>query len=145
MLLDSLLNRGALPVLQQVLGFTETRHQILADNVSNFDTVGHQMRDLPEQEFNAALSRAVDDRRTRPLGTPFVPRTTRHYRWDQTGRLQTKPAQIENNNILFHDGNNRFVEKQMSDMAQNAIRHNVAVEMLRHQYNLLHSAISGRI
>jgi len=145
MLLEGLLSRGALPVLEQVLSFTEARQQVLADNISNFNTVNHLMKDLPAEEFYQSLSEAVERRDRGPLGAPLKPRNTRHCRWDESGRLQIRPGVIENNNILFHDRNNRFVEKQMSDMAQNAMLHNVAVEMLRQQYGLLHLAIRGRI
>jgi len=144
MLLEGLLTRGSLPVLEQVMAFTQARHEVLSNNISNFDTVNYKMQDLPAEEFFNALRRAVR-RRDRTGGASLEMRPTRHFNWDQTGKLNTKHMLLKNNNILFHDGNNRFVEKQMSEMAQNALLHNVSVEMLRQQYSLLGSAISGRL
>ncbi|MBN1436475.1 MAG: hypothetical protein JW936_05320 [Sedimentisphaerales bacterium] len=144
MLLSGLFNRGAMGVLERVMSFTQARHEVLVDNVSNFDTVGYKMRDLPSDEFFGALREAAAQKERRGTGDVLRPRSTRHYSWDAQGNLETTPSYVEDNNILFHDGNNRFVEKQMSDMAKNTMLHNVAVEMLRQQYNLLETAIRGR-
>ena len=144
MMLESLLNRGSLPVLQQVMSFTEARHNVLANNVSNFDTVGYKMQDLPEAEFFAELDRAVQRRNGGGAGAPLEMRSTKNMSWDDQGRIEASAVEIEGSNILFHDENNRFVEKQMSAMAENGLRHNIASELLRQQYNLLRRAIRGR-
>jgi len=145
MFLEGLLNRGSMPVLQQVMSFTQERHRVLANNISNLDTVGYKMQDLPESEFFVALDEAILDRDRGGAGRPLRMRSTSNLHWDQAGHLHAEPVEIENNNILFHDGNNRFVEKQMSEMAQNAILHNVSAELLRGQYELLRMAIRERM
>ena len=103
MLIDSLLNRGSMPVLERVMSFTEARQQVLANNVSNLDTVGYKMQDLPEAEFSAALREAVDRRDSAGTSAELMLRNTRHLQWDQNGRLHAEPAEIEDSNILFHD------------------------------------------
>jgi flagellar basal-body rod protein FlgB len=145
MFLEGLLNRGSMPVLQQVMAFTQERHEVLANNISNFDTVGYKMQDLPVEEFFGALDAAIADRDRGGAGRPLRMRSTSNLHWDAVGRLHAQPVEIENNNILFHDNNNRFVEKQMSAMAQNALLHNVSAELLRGQYESLQTAIRGRL
>lgn len=145
MLIDGLLNRGSMPVLEQVMSFTEARHEVLADNISNFDTPGYKVKDLPVEEFFSALREAVTRRDQRGAGDPLTPRSTRNLKWDRQGRLEAQAVELRDNNILFHDNNNRFVEKQLSGMAQNALRHNVTAELLRGKYELLRTAISGRL
>ena len=144
MIFEGLLNRGSLPVLQQVMSFTEARHEVLANNISNLDTVGYKMKDLPADEFCQTLDDAVRRRDAAGAGARLEMRPSRHMRWDRNGRLQANPAELENSNILFHDDNNRSVEKQMSAMAKNALLHNMTAELLRRQYGLLKTAISGR-
>lgn len=144
MLIEGLFNRGSMPVLQQVMSFTEARQEVLANNISNFDTVGYKVQDLPVREFFSTLREAVEKRNRRGAEAPLQFHSTGNLRWDQQGRLEAKPVEIPENNILFHDQNNRFVEKQMSDMAQNALLHNVTAELLRQQYSLLETAIRGR-
>ena len=41
MLFENIVNRGNMPVLQQVMAFTEERHKVLADNISNIDTINY--------------------------------------------------------------------------------------------------------
>ena len=145
MFLEGLLNRGSMPVLQQVMAFTQERHTVLANNVSNLDTVGYKMQDLPVAEFFEALDEAIADRDRGGAGRPLRMRSTSNLHWDQVGRLQARPVEIKNNNILFHDDNNRFVEKQMSAMAKNALLHNVSAELLRGQYEMLRTALRERL
>jgi flagellar basal body rod protein FlgB len=45
------------------------------------------------------------------------------------------------NNILFHDQNNRSMEQLMTDQAKNALMHNFAVEILRDQYSMIETAL----
>ena len=145
MLLESLLNRGSMPVLQQVMAFTEARHELLVNNVTNFDTVGYKVQDLPTEEFFSALQAAVKQRDSRGAEGSLKMSSTRHLQWDSQGKLHAQPIELEDQNILFHDQNNRFVEKQMSEMSKNALLHNVAAELLRQQYTLMQSAIRGRL
>ena len=145
MFLEGLLNRGSMPVLQQVMAFTQERHKVLANNISNLDTVGYKMQDLPVADFFAALDEAIAEQGRGGAGRPLRMRSTGNLHWDQAGRLHAKPIEIKNNNILFHDNNNRFVEKQMSAMAKNALLHNVSAELLRGQYESLRTAIRERL
>jgi flagellar basal body rod protein FlgB len=48
-------------------------------------------------------------------------------------------------NIMFHDRNNRDLERLMQSVAENTMVHNAAVEMVRNQFQMLGVAISERI
>jgi flagellar basal-body rod protein FlgB len=145
MFIENLISRGSAPVLEQVLAFTEARQEVIANNISNFDTVGYKAKDLAVGEFFGALSEAVKERAEGGGGRQLRMKSTSSLSWDAEGRLDAKVVEIEGNNILFHDNNNRSVEKQMSEMAQNGLLHNVAVELLRGQYTTLQMALSGRM
>ena len=47
--------------------------------------------------------------------------------------------------ILFHDGNNRSMEQLMADQAKNAMMHNLAVELLRKQFQTMEMALKERV
>ncbi len=144
MIFENFFNSGSIMALQQTMAFAEARQEVLADNVSNFDTPGYKMKDLPVEEFFSTLGQVVKDRANGKAGRPLQSYSSRFVEWDRQGHLQIKPMELKDNNILFHDQNNRFVEKQMSDMAQNKLLHNVAVELLRLQYANLEQAIRGK-
>lgn len=135
MSLSSLCQTDSMMVLEQVLQFTEARHTVLAANVSNLDTVDYTMKDLDQQAFRETLADQLKQRRE---GTHRAPSrsSSRGSAW--------KPVEIEPQNILFHDRNNRFVEQQMSAMGQNALLHHVSSELLRGVYDGVELAIRGR-
>ena len=54
-----LMGQTSIPVLEQVLNFTQTRHAVLAGNVANMDTPGYQTRDLSVDEFQTRLREAM--------------------------------------------------------------------------------------
>ena len=118
---------------------------MLANNISNFDTVGYKVKDLPVGEFFSALQQACRRRDSGYAGTTLEMRPTRNLRWDRMGRLQAEPVEIKENNILFHDRNNRFVEKQMAALSKNALLHNLTAELLKQKFNSLRTAISGKL
>ncbi len=145
MIFKNLINRGAMPVLEQVMNFTEARHEVLTNNISNLDTVGYKMRDLDVKGFYATLDNAINRRDKRGVGAPLDMKSSRNFSWDRQGGLSAREVPAKDSNILFHDRNNRSVEKQMSLMAKNAMMHNVATELLRQQYGQLKQAISGKL
>ena len=46
---------------------------------------------------------------------------------------------------MFHDRNNRDLERIMQNLAENTLTHNAAIEMLRHEFELLRTAIRERV
>ena len=48
-------------------------------------------------------------------------------------------------NILFHDGTNQRVERQMALLAENGMMHQTITQLLQDRFKGLNKAISGRI
>jgi len=128
MILDRLFNDGPLPVLEQVLSFTDARQQVIADNVANADTPGYQQKDLSVDAFQAMLRAKVAEQELAPPGS---------VRFDDIKEEVENPT----SGILFHDGNNRSMEQMMTENAKNALMHNLVVELLRQQYQTMQAAL----
>ena len=132
MFIERLLDQGSGPVLEQTLRFTAARHRLIAENVVNVDTPGYQQKDLSVEKFQALMQDRVDQRREAgPGGVSFI---------DVAGELETPQR-----GILFHDGNNRSMEQLMADQAKNAMMHNLAVELLRKQFQAMEMALKERV
>ena len=58
----SLFQSSTLPVLEQVVGFTQARHGVLAGNIANLDTPGYLTRDLSPEKFQEKLKDALKTR-----------------------------------------------------------------------------------
>ena len=126
MLISGLLKNTGTEALDRVVQFTESRHQVLANNLANIDTPDYKMKDLDVNAFQKDSQKAVE---------------TRSFEPGSNGKTLSAKTDYDQY-LLSHDGNNRSVEKQVSEMTANAVMHNVAVELLRNRFELLEKAIS---
>jgi flagellar basal-body rod protein FlgB len=128
MILSAMFNNSGTAPLDRVIQFTENRHKILVNNLANIDTPGYVMQDLNVNKFQQDLKNAIE-------------------RKTLSNESSAEPANAKtdhNQYLLFHDQNNRSVEKQVSQITENTVAHNVAVELLRSRYGLLEKAIALR-
>ncbi len=144
-MIEGLFHHGALPTLERFVQFTGQRHRVLTHNVANMDTPFFRPVDLNPKAFQETLREAIDERRKRPmpLDGPLDLDDTRQLRFSEDG-VETRPG-FRDQNILFHDRNNRDLERLMQDVAENTLAHNAGVEMLRNQFEMLKMAIRERI
>ena len=136
MFIERLLNQGNAPLLTQMLKFTAARHRLIAENVVNVDTPEYRQRDLSPEKFFAALRDRVEDRRDAAASG-----AGNDVSFDDVAAEVETPTR----GILFHDGNNRSMEQLMADQAKNAMMHNLAVELLRKQYQSMEAALRERV
>jgi flagellar basal-body rod protein FlgB len=144
MLIVSTVNNGTLPALERLVAYTEARHDVLAENIANADTPGYKTKQLDAKTFQQALGEAMDRRRETGTGQ-FVLESGRDFTVDERGRLAVQPTTAPVENVLFHDGTNMQIERQMAYLAENAMTHEVANELLRNKFNALMTAIRGRM
>jgi flagellar basal-body rod protein FlgB len=128
MFIDRLLNQGSGPLLEQTIRFTAARHQLIAENVVNISTPGYQQKDLSLEKFQQMLAdRAARAENAAPGSVRF----------DDI----SMDADSLHRGVLFHDGQTRSMEMLMSDQAKNALMHNLAIELLRRQFQTMEMAI----
>lgn len=144
-MIQGLFDGGALPVLQRLTQFTEARHRVLADNIANLSTPYYKPRDLNVSDFQRTLQHAIDARRSsnNPDSGPVEPTDTRDV-WFRPEGIEARPSPTHDN-ILFHDQNNRDLERTMKDLAENTLTHNLAIQLTRNQFDMLRLAIRERI
>src|SRR5262249_50375293 len=128
---------------EKVLAFTAARHRIVTENIANVDTPGYRTRHLDPALFQATLRKAIERNRGKPPAPLHLERT-KQFHESATGRLVATPAQEPPENLLFQDGTNTRIERQMSDLAGNTMTHQLAVELLNDHYAMLRRAITGR-
>ncbi|MFA7236632.1 MAG: flagellar basal body rod protein FlgB [Phycisphaeraceae bacterium] len=145
-MIEGLFNTGSLPVLERMVQFTSQRHKLLVNDIANVSTPGFVPTDVDPRKFQAVLAAAIDQRRQTQGGIyngTIHPTDTEQMRFtDDT--VQLAPSN-SNDNILFHDGNNRSLESIMKDLAENTMAHNAGIEMIRNQMNLMDMAIRERV
>lgn len=131
---NSLFRETSVPLLEQVVNFSQRRHAVLAGNIANMDTPGYRVRDLPPEKFQARLQEALA-RRDEPGSIYGASRSgTVHDPVEDVG------TDLEG--ILFHDDSNDSIEKQVMAVTENQILHNLTLSILTSQFRLLKAAVS---
>ena len=133
----SLFDSTTIPALEQVVGFAQARHNVLASNIANLDTPGYRIRDISPEMFQKRLAEALEARdqqlgATSP-GESIIPETDFA---DVRDAMQT---------ILFHDGSDVGLEHQIAEISKNQMMHNMALTIMKSQLSLLQAAISERV
>ncbi|MBX3424329.1 MAG: flagellar basal body rod protein FlgB [Pirellulales bacterium] len=153
-MLTSLLETSTIPLLEQVISFTQARHGVLAGNIANVDTPGYRARDLSPEAFRERLRAAVDSSRPREPSTleynahlaGLMPRTTSADRTRPSG-LQANYDKIRGDmqGMLRHDDNDTSLERQVTEIAKNQAQHNLALTIMNQQHRLLRTIVSERL
>ena len=116
MFIERMLNEGSTPLLEQMVNFTARRHELIAADVVNISTPGYKQKDLNLPGPENVDFSDIDEEVESP----------RHGQ-------------------LFHDGSTRSMEQLESDQAKNGLMHNVAIELLRQQFQTLQMALKERV
>ena len=137
-MLGALFDATTVPVLEQVVGFTQARHSVLAGNVANADTPGYRVRDLSVGAFQTELKQAIEQRRApTPMSSDL-----RHTVRDRDAAMDDVRDTLRN--ILYHDDSNVSLEQQVNELNKNKSQHDLAIAVLRSQFDLMRAAISER-
>lgn len=144
MFLSAVTNHGAMPALAKAMEFAEARMGVIADNVANLHTPGYRAKSLDPRGFQTALRDALEAKNGDPR-RPLLVDNGHELRSDADGRLQVRPTYQPVQNVLFHDETNHSLERQMADLAETTLTHELAATLWRGGIDRLRSAIRGRM
>ena len=142
MIFADMVNSGPLPALEKLMAYTEARQRVLAENVANIDNPHYRTKQTDPKAFQKALRSAINQQKE--TGS-FEMSSGEDFRVESDGRLRLTPTERPAENVLFHDDTNTSVEKQMAQMAENAMTHQTASELLRDRFDGLLKAIRGQL
>ncbi len=143
-MIEGLMNSGSVPVLERMFQFSGQRHRLLTNNIANIDTPFYQMKDVSTEAFQAQLGDAIDERRASKgaMGSPLPLSDSAEVQVSATG-LRLVP-QASSKNIMFHDQNDRDLERMMQAMTENFMTFRAAAEFMKRQFAGIESAIQER-
>ena len=145
-MIQDLSSAGAKQSLGLMLRFAAQRQKILAHNIANIDTPGFQGKDVDPKKFQKMLGDAIDERRERNGGAFGALKlgSSREIETDSRGNLKLNPM-TATDGVLFHDRNQRDLERMMQDLVENASMFRVAADLMRQQRSQIQSAIAQRV
>ena len=149
-MLSSLFQSSSLPVLENVVNFTEARHGVLAGNIANLDTPGYKTRDLSPELFQQRLKEAIETKNqpVSPTSLGDVADLSPTSSFEQKSiKQQMAFSKVKDSmkSILRHDGDDVSMEKQVNEMMKNQQQHNLAINIMSAQFRLLRAAITERV
>jgi flagellar basal-body rod protein FlgB len=145
-LIDQLTNAGAMPALDATMRFAAGRQRLIAHNIANIDTPEFVQRDVSVDGFRRVLDEAVRERRERTGGMHgrLAMRETGELAQEPDGRLRLRP-QTPSGGVLFHDRNNRDLERLMQALTETTAAFRTASDLYMSQKRIIDSAISERV
>ena len=144
-MLPSLFDSSTIPVLEQVVNFTQARHGVLAGNIANLDTPGYRTRDLSPDEFQSRLKKAIDARRESAISPTYAINAELAGQTLATGHDGMDQVRESLKSILYHDDSDVSIEKQVAEISKNQAQHNLALSLMTAQFRLMRAAITDRV
>lgn len=144
-MLRDVLSSDGIDVLERVIRFSGRRHAIIANNIANVSTPGFTPTDLDPRQFQALLAKAIERQQVRRGEERPVRRGSSGAVPASSDDSEAIGPRARRDNLLFHDRNDRDIERLMQDLAENVMVHRQATEILRTRYGLLETAIRERV
>ena len=144
-MINGVTNSMGLDVLERMVQFSAARHEVIANNVANLSTPGFQAQDLSVEAFQGQLADAIDQRRS---GSGDARQTLQMANTSQVEFLEdglNVQPESKGQNILFHDKNNRSLERTMQDLVKNFMTFQASAQLLRNRFDIINTAISERV
>lgn len=136
-MLDGLLQTNTVPLLEQVVNFSQARHNLLAGNIANLDTPGYKAADLDTDKFEDQLRSMLESQK---MGGSSASESA-------NGFAELRKAGqhgLEWGNLVRHDEGDVNLEQQISALSKNQMQHNLALTIMTSQFRLLQAAITER-
>jgi flagellar basal-body rod protein FlgB len=143
-MIAGILSNPTVRMLEQTVSFTEQRHAVLVSDIANADVPGFVQRDLSVADFQQSLRAAVK-RERESLNDAYEPADEGSVSFEPDGSEVKAEAVETPNSVPFHDRGVRSMEYMMSQMADNAMAHNIAAQLLRGKYDQMAKAISMKV
>jgi len=116
-----------LSTLESYLKLTTTREQAISANMANIDTPGYRTQDI---DFQGELSKALTNVSTAPGG--------------EGEAFQLTPVVREVSGLMERpDGNNVNLDREGLLMAETQLQYQIGVQLVKHQFHQILSAING--
>jgi flagellar basal-body rod protein FlgB len=120
-------NPPLISTLESYLRLTSSREQAISANMANVDTPGYHTRDI---DFQGELNKAINGVLTQS--------------GDGTNTAQLNPVVQEVPGLMERpDGNNVNLDREGILMSETQLQYQIGIQLVKHQFHQILSAISG--
>ncbi|MBA4310961.1 MAG: flagellar basal body rod protein FlgB [Chlorobiaceae bacterium] len=121
-------------VLENLVNYTAIKQKVISKNIANITTVNYQREDVA---FKSVLENTS--------GSDLKATHPRHMGTNQAGNPSDQQFQIvkDKNTEMVSGVNNVDIDREMAEMAENAIQYKFAARRLGDHYRSIQNAIKG--
>lgn len=146
----SLFGNSALQSLEKTVEFADRRHAILAGNIANMDTPGYKTRDLSVDDFQESLKTLHESKQRIAEQSPGLRLSVLDNPEEDPSVALEHDQAVQNvydsmRQVVYHDGSDDSLEHQVAQMSKNQSMHNIAIALMRSQFQSLKMAISESV
>ncbi|XZE43636.1 flagellar basal body rod protein FlgB [Pirellulaceae bacterium SH467] len=146
----SLFGNSALQSLEKTVEFADRRHAILASNIANMDTPGYKTRDLSVDDFQESLKTLHVSKKRIAEQSPGLRLSVLETPEEDPSLALEHDQAVQNvydsmRQVVYHDGSDDSLELQVAQMSKNQSMHNIAIALMRSQFQNLKMAISESV
>lgn len=146
----SLFGNSALQSLEKTVEFADRRHAILASNIANMDTPGYKTRDLSVDDFQESLKTLHESKKRIAEQSPGLRLSVLENPEEDPSHALEHDQAVQNvydsmRQVVYHDGSDDSLELQVAQMSKNQSMHNIAIALMRSQFQNLKMAISESV
>ncbi|MEH6942182.1 flagellar basal body rod protein FlgB [Bacillus sp. JJ722] len=124
---------GTILTLEQAMNYAATKQKVISDNIANSDTPNYKAKSV-------SFSKMLEDEMQ---GSLVANRTDRRH-INFTNSNDSASGVYVNQNVAYnHNGNSVDVDKEMSDLATNAIYFNALTDRIIGKFQSLENVIKG--
>ena len=134
-----------MPTLEKMFLFAGQRQRLISNNIANIDTPGYRMKDVDPRAFQKMLGEAIDERRSGNGGASGQLELKGNSQIRMRGGQMVLNPQASGTNMIFHDGNDRDLERLMQQLVENASTFRIASDLMRKSQSQLKLAIAQRV
>jgi flagellar basal body rod protein FlgB len=132
--LPSLIIDNITELLVKIIEFTQTRREILTQNINNVHDSGFVPKDLLVDEFSELLHNAIDEHiQNRRL----LLRDTENIKFGVNGSFEVKPIVDEYAKKLLENNRDEYLELQLNKLLENSLNQKVAAQLLRQRQKMI--------
>jgi len=131
--LASLITDNITELLVKIIKFTQARHKILTENITNIHSPGFAPEDLVVDEFSDLLNSAIDEH---IANRRLILRDTENIQFGISGSFKVKPVVDKYATKLFEENRDEYIELQKNKLLENALNQRVAAELLRRKQGI---------
>ncbi len=132
--LTALITDNITELLVKIIEFTQTRQEILTQNINNIHSPGFVPKDLVVDEFSDLLNNAIDEH---IQNQRLVLRDTENIKFGIGGSFEAKPVVDKYARELLGEDQNEYLKLQMNRLLENLLNQRVAAELLRQKQGMI--------